>query len=106
VYSWRGRTVPGALPFAIASLITALWAVGSVMEHAAINLAAKLAWLKFQTIWQLLATTLITCFILEFAWPRRWLTRRNLILLFIVPLLSSVAILTISFYHSGMARFC
>jgi hypothetical protein len=26
VYSWHGRSVPGALPFAIASLFTALWA--------------------------------------------------------------------------------
>ena len=99
VYSWRGRSVPGALPFAIASLFTALWAIGSAMEYAAIDLAVKITWVKFQAIWQLLATPLITCFILEFAWPRRWLTRRNLILLFIVPLLYVVAILIDEFYH-------
>ncbi len=99
VYSWRGRSVPGGLPFAIASLLTALWAVSLVMEYAAIDLAVKISWVKFQVIWQLLASTLITCFILEFAWPRRWLTRRNLILLFIVPLLYIVAILIDEFYH-------
>ena len=98
VYSWRGRSVPGALPFAIASLFTALWAVGSIMEYAATDLAVKITWVKFQAIWQLLAATLITCFILEFAWPRRWLTRRNLILLFIVPLLNAVAIVIDEFY--------
>src|SRR5688500_10554841 len=83
VYSWRGRSLPGALPFAIASLFTALWAVSSIMEYAAMDLAVKATWVKFQVIWQLLATTLITCFILEFAWPGHWLTRRNLMLLFI-----------------------
>jgi PAS domain S-box-containing protein len=99
IYSWRGRSVPGALPFAIASIFTALWAVGSVLEYAAIDLEVKTSWVRFQAIWQLLATTLVTCFILEFAWPRRWLTRRNLILLFIVPLLNVAAILIDEFYQ-------
>src|SRR5919198_3695289 len=99
VYGWRGRSVPGALPFAIASFFTALWAVGTVIEYAAIDPEVKTSWVKFQAIWQLPATTAITCFILEFAWPRRWLTRRNLILLFTVPLLNVVAILTDELYH-------
>ena len=99
VYSWRGRSVPGALPFAIASLLTALWAVGSIMEYAAIGLAVQINWVKFQSICQLFATALITCFILEFAWPRRWLTRRNLILLFIVPLLNVLVLLIDEFYR-------
>jgi signal transduction histidine kinase len=99
VYSWRSRSVPGALPFAIACLFTGLWAVGSVIEYAAIDPEVKTTWLKFQSIWQLPATTAITCFILEFAWPGRWLTRRNLILLFIVPLLNVVAIPTGEFHH-------
>jgi len=91
--------VPGALPFAIGSVFTALWAVGSVMEYAAIDLEVKLTWVKFQAVWQLPATTAITCFILEFAWPGRWLTRRNLILLFIIPLLNVVAMLTDDLHH-------
>src|ERR1041385_2669013 len=91
-YSWRGRSVPGALPFALACLFTALWAVGSIMEYTAVDLATKISWIKFQSIWQLLANTLITCFVLEFAWPQRWLNRRNLILLLMIPLLNTVAI--------------
>jgi signal transduction histidine kinase len=105
VYSWRGRSVPGALPFAIASLLTALWAVGSVIEYAAIDLAVKMTWVKFQSICQLFATTLITCFVLEFAWPRRLLTRRNLILLFIVPFLNVVLLLLDELYHLELPGF-
>lgn len=91
-YSWRGRSVPGALPFALACLFTALWVISSILEYEAVGLAAKMTWIKFGAIWQLLANTLITCFILEFAWPQRWLNRRNLILLSIIPLLNVVAI--------------
>src|SRR6266540_1793441 len=98
-YSLRRRSVPDALPFAIGSLLTALWAFGSVMQYAAIDLEVKTTWVKFQAIWQVPATTAITCFILEFAWPGRWLTRRNLFLLFIVPLLNIVAILTADLHH-------
>ena len=98
-YSLRRRSVPDALPFAIGSLFTALWAFGSVMEYAAIDLEVKTTWVKFQAIWQLPANTAITCFILEFAWPGRWLTRRNLFLLFIIPLLNVVAILTDDLHH-------
>jgi signal transduction histidine kinase len=98
-YGLRRRSVPYALPFALGSLFTALWAVGSVMEYAAIGLEVKTSWVKFQAIWQLPATTAITCFILEFAWPGRWLTRRNLFLLFVIPLLNLVAILTEDLHH-------
>ena len=101
MYSWRGRSVPGAVPLALASLFTALWAIGSVMEYSAIDLAVKITWVMFQAISQLFASTLITCFVLEFAWPRRWLTRRNLILLFLVPLLNVVAILIDELYQLG-----
>jgi PAS domain S-box-containing protein len=101
VYGWRRRSVPGALPFAIASLFTALWAVGSAIEYAAIDLEVKTSWVKFQAIWQLPATAAVTCFILEFAWPGRWLTRRNLCLLFFVPLLNLLVILTDELFHLG-----
>lgn len=99
VYSWRGRSMPGGLPFAIASLFTALWAVSSGMEYIATDLAVKTTWVNFQSICQLFASTLITCFVLEFAWPRRWLTRRNLILLFIIPLLNVGGLLIDELYQ-------
>jgi len=98
VNSWRGRSVPGALPFAIASLFTALWAAGSLIEYTAINPEVKTTWVMLQALCQLSAATAMTCFILEFAWPGRWLIRRNLILLFIVLLLV-VTVLADAFYH-------
>ena len=104
-YSSRRRSVPGALPFAIGSLFTALWVFGLIMEYAAIDLEVKITWVQFQALWQLPATAAITCFILEVARPGHWLTRRNLILLFIIPLLNMVAILTDDLHHLGWPGF-
>jgi PAS domain S-box-containing protein len=98
-YSGRRRSVPGALPFMIACLISAVWTFGSIMEIAAPDAQSKLAWYKFQLFWQLPAATAITCFVLEYAWPGRWLTRRNLILLSIPCLLVAGLILTEDLHH-------
>ncbi|PWB50197.1 MAG: hypothetical protein C3F13_17165 [Anaerolineales bacterium] len=104
-YSGRRRSVPGALPFAIGSLFGALWAAGALMEIAALNLPTKIAWFKFQAAWQIPLVTATTCFILEYAWPGRWLTRRNLILLSIPCLLPLGIILTNDFHHLVWLKF-
>jgi PAS domain S-box-containing protein len=98
-FSWRRRSVPGAVPFAVGSLFAALWAAGSFMEYTVADVATKVLWVKFQVVWQLPATTAITCFILEYAWPGRWLTRRNLALLSIGPLLVLALALTNNLHH-------
>ena len=99
VYSGRRRNVPGALPFAIGSLFGALWVAGSIMEAAAVDMETKIFWFKVQGVCQLPAVTAITCSILEYAWPGRWLTRRNLILLSIPCLLALVLALTDNLHH-------
>jgi hypothetical protein len=91
--------VPGALRFSIGSLLAALWAAGSVMEYAAVDVATKIFWVKVQAIWQLPTVTAITCFTLEYTWPGRWLTRRNLALLSIAPLLFLGLTLTNNLHH-------
>ena len=99
VFAWRRRTEPGAGPFILACFFGAAMAAGSVMEYTAGDIAAKIAWIKFQNVWSLPAATAVTCFILEYAWPGRWLTRRNLILFAVVPLIGLGMILTDSQHH-------
>lgn len=89
VYSWHRRSVPGALPLAISCLLAVLVAAGEFMTYLAVDDGIKFFWNKFEDIWILPSTTAVTCFILEYAWPGRWLTRRNLALLTIVPLLGT-----------------
>ena len=94
IYAWRRRKMPGALPFTIACLFATLCAAGSVMEYAAVDLATKIIWFKFQAIWHIPIVTAITCYILEYTWPGRWLTRLNLALLSLPCFLALGVILT------------
>lgn len=98
-YSWRCRSVPGALPFAVGSFLAALWVAGSFMEYAALDVSDKIFWVKVQAAIQLPAVTAIACFVLEYAWPGRWLTRRNVILLSTAPLLFLLLIMTNDLHH-------
>lgn len=99
VYSIKNRGVPGAIPFTFACLFGLLWMFGSVFEYAALDMTTKIFWRKFGVMWQLPSTTAIVCFLLEYAWPRRWLTRRNLILLSIIPLMAILLIVTNPLHH-------
>jgi PAS domain S-box-containing protein len=105
VYSYRHRSVPGALPFAIALLLGALWMAGISLEVAAVATVTKIFWFKFQAACLLPIATSVTCFLLEYASPGRWLTRRNLILLSIPCLLNIGMILTNNLHHLAWQGF-
>jgi N-terminal 7TM region of histidine kinase len=78
LHCWRRRDVPGALPLLAVSLVAVLWLLGIALEAAAAP-GTKIAWLKFQALWRAPAVIAGLCFVLEYAYPGRWLTRRNLI---------------------------
>jgi hypothetical protein len=99
VYSWRRRKVPGARPFAIGSLFAMLWGLGTVMEISAQDFSTRVFWVKFETVWQMPTATAIMCFILVYAGLGKWLTRRNLILLAIPPLITMVIVITNDYHH-------
>ena len=86
-YAWRHRSVAGALPLVGLMVCGGLWALGSALEMASTDLAAKIFWAKFQAVWQPAMVTAGLWFALEYADLRRWVVRRNLILLALPPLL-------------------
>src|SRR5512142_1827636 len=88
VFAWRRRNVPGALPFAIYCLLGVLFLGAKVIEFLAVDFETKVFWFNFEFPWWLPGTTALTCFVLEYSWPGRWVTRRTLFLLSIVPLLA------------------
>lgn len=98
-YGWRRRHVPGALPFVLSCVFTFLWTAGLAMQAAATDAATQRWWMAVGGAWALPALTAVTGFILEYAWPGRWLTRRNLLLLSIAPLLFVALMLTDPFHH-------
>jgi hypothetical protein len=98
-FGWRRRTIPGAGPFAAACLLALPWVAGAAAEAMAVDPATKIAWCKFWSVWQLPSVTAVTCFILEYANPGRWLTRRTLVLLSILPLVQLPLALTNDLHH-------
>ena len=93
LYAWRRRNAPAVWPFAAISLFASLLMLGIALEAAAVAPATKFAWYKFQFLMQVLAVTGGTCFTLEYTYPGRWLTRRNLTLLALPPLLCLLLII-------------
>lgn len=86
-FSWRRRSVPGGLPFMVSCLSAILMTSGLLLANLASDPGSRSFWLRFMFAWVLPSVAAVTCFILEYAWPGRWLTRRNLILLSILPVL-------------------
>jgi signal transduction histidine kinase len=99
LYSWPRRRLPGVLPFSAALFLAALWATGSLMEYISIDPNVKKFWIQFQAAWQLPAATGITCFILDYVWPGRFVTRRVVALLSIPSLFFFILIFTNDYHH-------
>jgi len=104
-YSWQRRSVPGAALFAISTLFNVLWVAGNILENAAVDPATKIFWFKSQGLLLTPVTFSITCFILEYVWPGRWLTRRNLALLSIPALVIIGMIATNDLHHQVWSGF-
>jgi PAS domain S-box-containing protein len=94
VYSLRRRSMPGALPFAMMTLLALLWALGAAMEIAAVDKAAKVFWIKFHSVWDVPLMSAGLWFALDYANLNRLLTRRALGLLAVPPLLLVLLVLT------------
>jgi signal transduction histidine kinase len=99
VFAWRSRNVAGALPFVTYCLLGVLFLGAKVIEFLAVDFETKIFWFNLEYPWWLPGTTALTCFVLEYAWPGRWVTRRTLTLLSIVPLLALSLLFTNDFHH-------
>ena len=92
-YTWQRRDVPAGKPFVAASAFGSLLLLSIALETAAVFPALKTTWYQWQYAVQILAATAGTCIALEYAFPGRWLTRRNLALLALPPSLTIAVII-------------
>jgi len=103
IYAWHRRDLPGGSWFVIYCLLSLPILVFHVIEYLAVDLETQIFWFNVEHPWWLPGTTAMTCFILEYAWPGRWLSRRTLVLLSIVPLLG-LALTYSNDFHSLLFR--
>ena len=97
-YSLRRRQFPGALPFSLGCLFSLAMMASVVFEVLASTPSTKYFWFYTHAVMMIPTMTAITSFFLEYTWPGRWLTPRNLILLSLAPLLILVLILVNNTY--------
>ena len=92
--AWRRRTAPGGRPLAALMLSVSIWSAGAAMEYASIGVSEKIVWAKVQYIGVLTCSAFFLMLALEYNHLDRWLTRRNIALLFVVPTLTLALALT------------
>lgn len=98
-HAWHNRSLPGALPFVAITLIAAVWSASDALELAAVGLQAKLFWANLQYLFIASMPVAWLVMALDYTGRRSWLTRRNLLLLSIVPFVSLTLMWTNGLHH-------
>lgn len=94
VYTWQRRTMRGARPLLPLLLGIVIWLVGSTIEGLYFNYNSRLFWSNIQYIGIVIVPTAWLVFSLYFTDRTSALTRRNLALLSIMPLVTLVLVWT------------
>jgi two-component system cell cycle sensor histidine kinase/response regulator CckA len=93
LYVLRRRTF-AAKAGAVLALATAEWALGNALELGSANFPAKVFWDKMQYLGLVIVPVAWLVYVLLYTEHRRWLTRRNLVLLCIVPFVTLILVFT------------
>lgn len=94
---WKMRPAKGALLWSIGMLTAAIWATGEALDIMGTTTTWKLNVIRFQYI-GIIATPLIwLIFAITYSYWDRWLTRRTVIALSIVPIICYIGALSIGY---------
>ncbi len=86
--AWRRRPAPGARPLVWLMLAVAEWSLGYALELGSAGLPAKVFWAKVEYVGIVAVPVAWSVLALQYTGREKWLARRNLILLAIVPLVT------------------
>jgi len=103
IYAWRQRTVSGATPFAVLMLVAVIWSLTNALEMAGTDLPTKLFWANVQYLCYVTLPVAWLALSLQYTRRDEWLTRRNLVLLTIEPLIT-LALVWTNELHGLMRR--
>ena len=85
LFVWRRRPAPGTVPFVWLMLAVTEWSLGYALELGSTDLPGKLLWAKVQYLGIVFVPLAWLVFALQYTRRDKWLARRNLIWLSIVP---------------------
>jgi PAS domain S-box-containing protein len=87
------------MAFLVFMLIIAWWALVAFMERSSVELPAKVFWLKMGGFGSISLPVAMLVFTLRYTNREKWVTRRNIAILSILPVVSLTIILTNDIHH-------
>jgi len=96
---WRHRKKPVANAFLLLMLALIWWAATAAVEHASVELAAKIFWLKMTYFGITLIPGTWLAFTLLYTNRDKWITPRNIALLTMIPAITLMMVWTNDLHH-------
>ena len=94
LFTWRRRSTSGAMPFVLLTLAVAVWSLGYALELGSADLSAKVFWARIQYLGVVMVPVAWLAVVLQYTGREKWLTRRNVALLTIEPLVTLLLVWT------------
>ncbi|MEM8531213.1 MAG: histidine kinase N-terminal 7TM domain-containing protein [Chloroflexota bacterium] len=85
IAAWRRRPAPGTMPFALFLGAISIWSCGYAFELLSVELTTKTLLAKLQYVGIVAIPVLWLVFVVQYTQRNHWLSRRNLILLTLLP---------------------
>ena len=99
LYAWQRRRVPGSMSFALLMLAVSVWSFSYALGLMSTKLSAIYFWAKVEYLGMLSIPVWWLIFAIQYTGRDKWLTRRNLILLWSVPFIILLLIWTNEFHN-------
>ena len=96
---WRYHSTSIGKIYLVLMAALAWWSFAAVMEHFIQGLSAKIFWIKMSYFGITLIPVAWLIFTLLYTKREKWLTRRNLAILFIVPVITLIMVWTNNTFH-------
>jgi PAS domain-containing protein len=98
-FLWRWRASRGGTALFLFLLAVTEWTLATAFEAAAVGIPAKILWSKVEYAGIVSSPVFLLAFALEYAHQEKWLTARNLAVLFLVPLITFGLAITNEWHH-------
>src|SRR5271157_4592804 len=99
VTGWRNRSSTCAKPFALLMLAAAIWSFGSALQVSSTDITFQMLALTLEYPGIVIVPVAWLLFAFEYSGKEHWITRSNLLLLFIVPAVSYILLATNNLHH-------
>jgi diguanylate cyclase (GGDEF)-like protein/PAS domain S-box-containing protein len=97
--TWQRKSVPGVIALFWLMLAATEWSLASGLEAAAQTLPLKIFFSRLEYLGSTSAAPFFLIFSLKYARQEKWLTRRNLSILWSIPILAVILVWTNDWHH-------